>query len=531
MKRLVSGLEAAGRSLLIYIALSAGFLAMGMLRASRDLVHAFDTGIYLQILAELKTSWATSGWSGLLVWPSSITGEANFLAHHFQPVVALIIPFYSFFPETEVLFFVSWLSCGAAAVILGMRSAALRAAVAPGQGPVGFSADAVGPIFLCLFPAFAARLYFGFAPDVMAIPAFVIQGIVLNSLAKKGAGALLFPPREDQIWSGGLSFGVGSVLLFILAQIWAGSCKEVFWIINAWAALVLALRLNGVTQHRKAVVVGAWAVFQIGFFYWLFTRWMPAHSSHDAYYGLNYLDFKLTALLQANWFAILELLFATGFFAILFRPTWTFLLCLPGLAIVVLARFGQIQSPTAIYPLAFAPFFAVILTDNMALLSGWRQRLTRLFAVAAIAGGLILQAPLFLRSVTPAFSKSAKALQVDLAMARKGIPANAYLLVDGNLQPAFHEWRDVRVILGFIGNPAPLEAADFKRATDVLTMFDLDQLKSCAEVQPDGADDWAARGVPFHDYAGFQRFCEWLRAVPRQKQVFSESGLVHYHLN
>ncbi|NBQ54887.1 MAG: hypothetical protein EBU49_15085, partial [Proteobacteria bacterium] len=201
------------------------------------------------------------------------------------------------------------------------------------------------------------------------------------------------------------------------------------------------------------------------------------------------------------------------------------------LAIVVLARYGQIQSATAIYPLAFAPFFAVILTDNMALLSGWRQRFTRLLVVAAIAGGVILQAPLLVRSVTPAFSKSAKALPVDLAVARKGIPANAYLLVDGNLQPAFQEWRDVRVILGFIGNPAPLDAPDFKRATDVLTMFDLDQLKSCDEVRPDAADDWAARGVPFHDYDGFQRFCEWLRAVPRQKQVYSDSGLVHYHLN
>lgn len=531
MRRLVTGLEGAGRSLLIYVALTAGFLAMGMLRASRDLVHAFDTGIYLQILSQLKSSWAASGWSGLLVWPSSITGEANFLAHHFQPVVALIIPLYSFFPETEVLFFVSWLSCGAAAVLLGMRSAALRGAVAPGQASPGFSADAVGPIFLCLFPAFSARLYFGFAPDVMAVPAFVVQGIILNSLAKKGAGALLFPPREDRIWSGGLSFGASSVILFVLAQIWAGGCKEVFWIINAWAALVLALRLSWATQQRKAIVVGAWAFIQIALFVWLFTRWMPAHSSHDAYYGLNYIDFKLTALLQANWSAILELLFATGFFAIIFRPTWTFLLCLPGLAIVVLARFGQIQSATAIYPLAFAPFFAVILTDNMALLSGWRHRLTRLLVIAAIAGGLILQAPLFVRSVAPAFSKSAKSLPLDLAVAKKGIPSNAYLLVDGNLQPAFHEWQNVRVILGFIGNPAPLGEADFKRATDVLTMFDLDQLKSCADVQPDGADDWAARGVPFHDYGGFQRFCEWLRVVPRQKQVYSDSGLVHYHLN
>ncbi len=531
MKRFVTGLEAAGRSLLIYVALSAGFLAIGMLRASRDLVHAFDSGIYLQILSELKSAWTASGWSGLLVWPSSVTGEANFLAHHFQPAVALIIPFYSIFPETEVLFFVSWLSCGAAAVILGMRSAAMRGVVAPGQGAVGFSADAVGPIFLCLFPAFAARLYLGFAPDVMAIPAFVIQGIILNSLSKKGAGALLFSPREDRIWSGGLSFGVGSVILFVFAQIWAGACKEVFWIINAWAALVLAFRLNGLTQHRKALVVGAWAVVQIGFFFWLFTSWMPAHSSHAAYYGLNYLDFKLTALLQANWSGILELLFATGFFAVLLRPTWTIFLCLPGLAIVVLARYGQIQSSTAIYPLAFAPFFAVILTDNMALLSGWRQRLTRLLVVAAIAGSLILQAPLFFRSVAPVFSKAAKALPVDLAVASRGIPSNAYLLVDGNLQPAFHEWRDVRVILGFIGNPAPLVAADFQRATDVMTMFDLDQLKSCAEVQPDVADDWAARGVPFHDYAGFQQFCEWLRAVPRQKHVYADSGLVHYHLN
>ncbi len=531
MKRLVTGFEAAGRSLLIYVALSAGLLALGMLRSSRELIHAFDSGIYLQILAELKAAWVVSGWSGLLVWPSSITGETNFLAHHFQPIVALLIPLYSIFPSTEILFFISWLSLGAGAVILGMRSAALRGAVAPGQRRAGFRSDAVGPIFMCLFPAFAARLYFGFAPDVLAVPAFILQGVVLNSLSDKGAGTLLFPPREDRVWAGGLQFGVGSVIVFVLAQIWAGSCKEVFWIINAWAALLLALRLNWLVQRRKALFVGIWGALQLGFFLWLFLRWMPAHSQHDGYYGLNYLDFKLTALMQANWSAILELLFAAGFFAVIFRPTWAVWLAMPGLAIVVLARFVQIQSPTAIYPLAFAPFFAVILTDNMVLLTGWRHRLSRLLMIASIAAGVILQGPLFVRSVVPAFSKSAKALPIDLAVARKGIASNAYLLVDGNLQPAFHEWRDVRVILGFIGNPAPLAPPDYKRATDVLTMFDLDQLKSCSEVRPDATDDWAARGVPFHDYDGFQRFCEWLRSVPRKKLIYSDSGLVHYHLN
>ena len=532
MKRLVTALEAAGRSLLIYVALSSGLLALGMLRSSREMVHAFDTGIYLQILAALKEAWASSGWHGLLVWPSSVTGEANFLAHHFQPIVALLLPIYSIVPSTEVLFFVSWLSLGLTAVILGMRTDALRGSVAHGQIHGGFWAGAVGPVFICLFPAFAARLYFGFAPDILAVPAFAMQAIIINSLSEQGSGAILTPPRHDRIWAGGgVHLGFGAILIFFLAQIWAGACKEVFWIINAWSAFILAARLNWLVQRRKGLIMGIWAAVQLGIFFWLFSSWMPQHSLHKGYYGLSYLDFKLTALLQANWSGILELLFAAGFLAVLLRPTWSFLLILPGLAIVVLARYSQIQSPTAIYPLAFVPFLAVIITDNMAILTGWRLRLTRLLVIAAIAAGVILQAPLLIRSVTPAFSKTAKALTIDLAVVRKSLAPNAFLLVDGNLVPALHTWRDVRVILGFIGNPAPLGPPDFKAATDVLTMFDVDQLQSCGEVRPDATDDWAARGVPFHDYDGFQRFCEWLRQVPRQKQVHADSGLVHYHLN
>jgi len=513
LKRLLTGLEAAGRSLLLYVAITAFLLGAGILRASRDMVHAFDTGIYLQILSSLKAAWATNGIQGILdlqSWASSITGENTFLAHHFQPVVALLLPLYSVFPSTSVLFFSTWFALGLTAIMLGIHSASLRAARSPGDQSAGLAADAAGPLFICLFPAFAARLYFGFAPDVLAVPAFALQAILVNSIASRGAGALI---------------------LFAAAQLWAGACKEVFWIINGWAALILALRLTGAGRRSAAMVAFVWGLAQLALFSWLFLKWMPEHSQHSRYYGLNYIDFKLTALLQTNWGAVLELLLAAGLPAILLRPTWAVLLSLPGLAIVILARFSQIQAPTAVYPLAFAPFFAVILTENLAVLSGWRWRLSRLLLGAALAAGMILQMPLFVRSVSPAFSKTAAALPVDLAVARKSIRPGAWLLVDGNLQPAFQDWQHVRVILGFIGNPAPLGPEDFKHATDVLTMFDLDQLTSCEEVKPDASDDWAARGVPFHDYDGFQRFCEWLRAVPRQKQVYPDSGLVHYHLN
>jgi uncharacterized membrane protein len=499
--------------MLVYFAGSTLLLGAGILRSSREMVHAFDTGIYLQILSSLRGAWLASGLPGILhlqSWASSVTGENTFLAHHFQPIVALLLPLYSVFPSTSVLFFASWIALGITAVMLGMHSAAICQNMNPGTQPAGVIADATGPLFMCLFPAFSARLYFGFAPDVLAVPAFALQAILLNSIASRGAGALI---------------------LFALAQVWAGACKEVFWIINGWAAMILAIRLNRVGRRQAAVATLVWGLAQWALFFWLFLRWMPDHSQHSQYYGLNYIDFKLTALLQSNWGAVMELLLAAGFLAVLLRPTWAFFMALPGLAIIVLARYNQIQSPTAIYPLAFAPFFAVILAENMAILSGWRRRLSRLLVFAALAAGVILQFPLFARSVGPAFSKSAEALPVDLAVARKMIGPGAWLLVDGNLQPAFRDWQHVRVILGFIGNPAPLGPEDFKRATDVLTMFDLDQLASCAEVKPDVTDDWAARGVPFHDYDGFQRFCEWLRAVPRQKQVYPESGLVHYHLN
>lgn len=509
-----------------YAFIASVLLAIGAVRSSRLMVHAFDSGIYLQILSGLAADWGSRNWSSLFLWPSSVTGESNFLGHHFQPIVIVLLPAYYFLKSPIGLFAVSALCIAMAVGLTALHSESLHRSLNQQPGSRRPLEIILGSLLFAVFPAFSARLYFGFAPDVLAVPALTMQAIFLSGFSARNNGVLFRPSRFGKI-----SLGFTGALLFISSQIWSGACKEVFWIINSWVALLLAIQLRRHGDIRGSNLLVFWTVIQFAAFFWLFLVWMPGQSNHVRYYGLNYFDFKMTALLQTNWLAILELLFASGFFVALLRPSFCLLGAIPGLMIVILARYQQVQSTTAIYALAFVPFFIVAVSDNLVRLSDRRARIGRWLLWGAVVASIVLQLPLMYRSVRPAWTTSLENLPVDVADARQRFDKDAYLLVDGNLQPAFHRWRQVRIILGFVGNPAPLKQRDFDAATDVLTMLDVDQLNDCREIQPDSTDDWAAPGVPYYDYPGFVRFCQWLRNVSRDKVIYPNSGLVHYHLN
>lgn len=87
------------RILATFLGLSLLYLGLGYTRSEIGLIHAFDSGIYLQILSNLA---AGRGWA------SSIVQESQFLAHHFQPIVALLVPLHAVSGQAWMLLLVGW---------------------------------------------------------------------------------------------------------------------------------------------------------------------------------------------------------------------------------------------------------------------------------------------------------------------------------------------------------------------------------------------------------------------------------------
>jgi len=79
-KQRFAGLDVS-RILAIFLLLSACYLGLGYVRSESALIHAFDTGLYLQLLNNLLAGCG---------WMSSIVQESTFLAHHFQPLLVLL---------------------------------------------------------------------------------------------------------------------------------------------------------------------------------------------------------------------------------------------------------------------------------------------------------------------------------------------------------------------------------------------------------------------------------------------------------
>src|SRR6185312_9985983 len=129
--------------------------SLGVWRDARALINAFDTGVYMQVLHNVREHGDLA---------SSLTGETNFLAHHFQPAILLLAPL-AWVPRHPVVY----LFVGLAAIILTVLPMMKLVAALPREAQgLGYAAV----LAFCMHPSVAGCIWHGFDPDVLALPAF-----------------------------------------------------------------------------------------------------------------------------------------------------------------------------------------------------------------------------------------------------------------------------------------------------------------------------------------------------------------------
>lgn len=478
-------------------------LLVGALRDQYSLVSAFDTGLYLQ--------WLYGFWrQGSLA--SSITGEANFLAHHFQPVALLFAPLVGAFGRPVILYLAS--------------AAALAAAWWIGRQVFG-GADrrrsrwynGVFVVFAA-HPALAGRVWYSFVPDLLALPAFFWMALTLCRPERPVGSAL----RLSCLW--------------LIAFLWAGVAKETFWLTNGFVALAGLL-----LQRERRIFFAVCAVVQFAVFAFLFLRWMPAHTNMPSYYGLRfYLDVAPDSSVTLADFAgaCLQNLFSLrtpetlGWLLLLtcgmplLRWSWIWCAAIPGLMIILLAKEGQVHHPANHYQIPVLPFL-------MAPAFYAQERYGQLWAKIGrgvgpvllalvpagfcffMAGGIIEQL------LTISHESRRLHLLDHVQQIKVETDISSPMIVDGLLQPLFYDYPDVTVLLGHVGNPVRRPVLGNTETLTIVTSVDLKAVPDCSKVLLGGT-----QLIP--DYAYFQQLCARVQTAATTVRLFPGSGLVVYRL-
>ncbi|MBC7530688.1 MAG: DUF2079 domain-containing protein [Oligoflexus sp.] len=480
--------------------LSLTYLSLGYIRSESGLVHAFDTGIYLQILSNLQVGRG---------WVSSITGEHLFLAHHFQPVVAILVPLYAAFSSPFALLLVSWLALLVSCIFL-MK-------VLPAKGIASKNSSEWIAVALFLYPTLASRVTYSFVPEVMALPALCYLAYLLA--------------KKDRIhrkeWTG-----------LILCLVYVALCKETLWLTSAWTAVVLALAYRKDKEAKVFWVLGL--LFLLGFAY-LFFQWMPAHSDLSGYYGLSYFHnawvngrwgflgkilgavLNLFSLQSLGTLLVVVILLPAGL--TLFGGYWALAGAIPALLLVMAASNNQIHDLTNHYLIAALPFIAVASAMGLdRLRARFKEPKVRtylaLLAVLIPAAMTALHSSGFVFQTLFATQRMELRLRQAAAELRKEIDPNELILIDGSLQPLFSDLPQVKVILGFQGNPTHVTLEDLKKVRRVITTNDLSDLKDCRSIRAGEGD------LTVFDYEGFYQYCDWLKSANFVKKEYLPNRLI-----
>ncbi len=486
--------------MLTILAFRSIFLLLGYIRSENSMIHAFDTGLYLQILSNL---WAGRGWA------SSITGEQNFLAHHFQPIIALLLPIHKLFGTAFGLLMVSWAFIGASSLFL--------ASYLPRKGIASERAARLVALAFFLHPTLTSRMYYSFVPEVMALPSLCFLAAMLESRRK-------FRIKDWSILVGTLFF--------------ASLCKETLWLTSAFVCLVFAL-IYRKSQDAKIFVL--LALLFTGIFGYLFFKWMPEHSSLSSYYGLSYYRntwvdgrwgfagkilgacLNIFSLDSFSTLVISVVLIPAGL--ILFGGYWALLGAIPAVFLMIASSQSQVQDLTNHYLLSALPFLAVSSAVGLdRLLIRLPTEKIRTYAMLLVIicplsvtlfhnSGFIFQSLFASAQLSPGLREAATQLG-------KELDPNDLVLIDGALQPLFPGLANVKVILGFQGNPTHITATDLEQAKHVITTNDLSEIKDCRSLKP-GAGD-----LSIFDYEGFYQYCEWLKKTDFLKREILPNRLI-----
>lgn len=485
--------------LAFFLGLTLLYLGLGYVRSESGLIHAFDTGIYLQILSNLL---AGRGFA------SSIVQESQFLAHHFQPIVALLVPVHALSGQAWMLLVVGWMAAMFSCFYLIRTLPRLEIAAA--------SSASLAALALFLHPTLSSRIYYSFVPEVLALPPLTYLACQLAA-----------PHGGGRNWT-----------VMILALFAVGLCKENYWLVSAWVAALFAARSAG----RDRTIFGAAAFLFLFIMLFLFLKWMPEHSTMKQYYGLSYfshdgipeqwglpgrvLGAALNVLRPESLFTGAAVLFIIPCAVIMFGNRWTTLATVPTLGLVMAASNDQIHDLTNHYLLAALPFLAV------STATGWEHLQTRITAAKIRFYGSLLLVLIpasftFMHHSGWVFQLLFASERMDwrlrsaTALLKKELAPDDVILIDGQLQPFFHDLPRLRIIQAFQGNPSPLTPEDRAAATHVITANDLSGLANCNEVQAD------EQGLVRYDLESFLAYCHWLKSKTVTRTEYLPERLIH----
>lgn len=482
-----------------YGPLVAGFMTIAVYFAYAGLrdafvrVNAFDTGLYLQFLHNI---------AALGSFASGITGEQQFLAHHFQPLVLLLAP--------AVKLFASPLTLHAAAA-----ASVIAAILVFHRSNPGSSLMTLGLLSLaCIWhPSVASAVYHSFVPEVMALPLLMYPA---TRLIKERV-----TPREA-VWC-----------IALLTA--AGLGKETLWITTSWCLLLVPCR-----ERRCRWLLVAAATLHAAAFCFLFFRWMPAHTAMPSYYGLQFYlppgvsgQGVLTAAVWNNLLSITSLKTLTAIAAsTALLPFLSFnralAAALPVLGMILASWAPQVRSLDNHYLLPAMPFLlaSALHTCERACLSlARRPAVMRLAAVlpvlplAFLFNGRLLQSAAAM-AANPHFLF----LDEDIKVIKARMPGGEHrILTDSHLTSRFLEYPEVKTVLAFLGHPHPLTEEDLRLATDVIVGFNVREKGQECEAIGSPADDRR-----FIDAEAFRRFCHWLQANAMRVDYYPRSRLYHF---
>lgn len=458
------------------VAWLAFLLFVAWFRQEATLINTFDTGIYLQVLYNLAHH-------GTLA--SSLTNEANFFAHHFQPLMLLLIPFVAGHWQPIGLLLTAALAIAGAACFWWQHYAARDN---ENEG------DRLCFLWLLLLiPSLHHRVFYSFTPEILVLPSLLYLTWRLSAIDA---------PKFD------LGILVNLVVL--------GFGKENYWLTALAFALAFAVR-----QKRRSVASMLAAGLCLGIFLGLFSWWMPTHRSDSHYYGLAFYpylnqpwpDFARQAIATlfspSSLNTLARMLICNGLGLALFGLRWLWIPLLPGLLQILLSPAPQLHHQANHYGILVDPILW------QAAWLGWakvrshakvqqnRRMILAALIIVPVGFGQILdqKAPLFYLQNIFAADNALWHRRTELRQKLIFDPTRP-IIAEDFLPPIFPEWQNVRVLLGYPGVAAPPDAKTLAEAETIVTQIDFSTV-SCATLVNE-----LAQVLPQVDQTAFLALCQ-----------------------
>ena len=479
----------------IFFLAAAFSLCIGWLRDKNALVHAFDTGIYLQLFNSMA--------SGSL--ESNLTGEANFMAHHFQPIILAFWPVAEWITRPFHLFLVNTV------VTLGMLVLGFRKSKEPVQ---------VFFIYLMLLhPGTLARIWYGFVPEFLSmLPLLWMAFILCQEPEEEGKSDATKPGLQIQ---------------WLIACILAGAGKETVWLTTAFASLGMMLKVP-----EKKWVYGIFFALNMAIFFYLFKSWMPENTSLTNYYGMSYyagwegfwekpLETFTQVILTFENLKFLLFLFLMGCGFGLMPTHSLFLATIPVMAMILFASSGIVKHSLNHYLLNAMPFLCLnsyrYLKDSPWLIEKIR-RYGSFYLLAIFSFSLFVGNGMAANFLNIVKEEKLGSYRKDVGEFLKEIPSDSLLVTNGSLQPLAQSHSRTIVFLGFSGNGRRLSQAEQTGELYFLLTAPVHKIPDCRKVQLGGP------GLEV-DYQYFYSLCELIKESGTVLKEYPDSKLVAYKVN